>query len=80
MILVKADNKELGMVGFVAIRMAEVSSCVTTVAAGQYIRKGQDMGSFHYGGSSCCLPFGARVTLPFSPLVKATLKPQPVRL
>lgn len=76
-ILIQADNAELDMVGFVAIGMAEVSSCVATVVAGQHVCKGQDIGSFHYGGSSCCLLFGPGVKLHFSPLVKAPLKQQP---
>lgn len=73
-ILIKADNEELGMVGFVAIGVSEVSSCVATVAVGQHLCKGQEMGSFHYGGSSYCLLFEPGVKLQFSPLVMTAVE------
>ncbi|KKK18742.1 hypothetical protein P175DRAFT_0493462 [Aspergillus ochraceoroseus IBT 24754] len=72
-ILIRADNEALGTVGFLAIGMADVSSCVSTVSAGDHVFKGQEIGSFHYGGSSFCLLFQPGVNLHFSPLVDASL-------
>ena len=78
-LLIQADDARLGMVGFVAIGMSEVSSCVPTVIAGQHVDKGQDIGSFHYGGSSYCLLFEPGVKLHLSPVVKAALE-QPAEI
>jgi len=76
-VLIQADNERLGIVGFVAIGMSEVSSCVATVAAGEHVSKGQIIGSFHFGGSSYCLLFGPGVRLQFSPVVKTALELEP---
>lgn len=45
--------------------MAEVSSCEFTVKEGDEITKGQEVGMFHYGGSSHCLVFQPGVDLNF---------------
>lgn len=62
-IMIEADNPRLGMVAFIAIGMDEISSCEVTVKEGQHIIKGQEMGMFHFGGSSYCLLFEERVKL-----------------
>lgn len=64
-ILVEADDPALGLVGFVAIGMAEVSTCEIGVAVGQHVAKGDELGAFHYGGSSYCLLTGPEVRLKF---------------
>ncbi|KAF7513213.1 hypothetical protein GJ744_010609 [Endocarpon pusillum] len=73
-VLIRADRTDFGVVGFVAIGMAEVSSCVPTVAVGQHVSKGQDIGSFHFGGSSFCLLFQPEVNPHFLPVVKTALE------
>jgi phosphatidylserine decarboxylase len=35
--------------------MSEVSSCEFTVKEGDIVEKGQEMGMFHFGGSTFCL-------------------------
>ena len=45
--------------------MAEVSSCQITVYEGQRVRKGDQIGMFHYGGSTHCLVFRPGVKLQF---------------
>jgi len=62
-IFIKSDV--LGYVAFVGIGMAEVSSCEITVRKGQSIKKGEELGMFHFGGSTHCLIFGPQVTLDF---------------
>ena len=57
-IFIKADNEDIGLMCFVAVGMAEVSTCEITVNDGQPIKKGQQLGMFHHGGSSHCLIFG----------------------
>ena len=44
-------------VAFVAVGMAECSSCVVadSVEVGHEVERGQEIGLFRYGGSSCCL-------------------------
>lgn len=64
-ICIEADNPDIGLVAFVAIGMAEVSSCEITVYEGQHITKGQETGMFHFGGSTFCLLFGPKVKLSF---------------
>ena len=51
---------------FVAVGMSEVSSCDITVEAGQRVEKGDEIGMFHYGGSSHCLLFRDNVNLDFT--------------
>ena len=45
------------------VGMAEVSSNEFTVEAGQHINKGDQLGMFHYGGSTHCLFFRPEVKL-----------------
>jgi len=49
----------------ILVGMTEVSSCQITVYEGQHVSKGDQIGMFHYGGSSHCLLFGPHVKLDF---------------
>ncbi|KAI9929386.1 hypothetical protein ASPWEDRAFT_41398 [Aspergillus wentii DTO 134E9] len=64
-LVIKADNKDLGLVCFVPIGMAEVSSCEfgKDIVPGAHITKGQETGMFHHGGSTYCLIFQGHVKL-----------------
>jgi len=62
---IEADNPYIGLMCFMAIEILEVSSCEITVKEGQYIKKGQKIGTFHFGGSSHCLIFQPGVELEF---------------
>lgn len=64
-ILIKADNPKIGLMAFVAVGMAEVSSCEITVQVGQRVTKGDQLGMFHFGGSTHCLVFRPNVHLTF---------------
>lgn len=57
LIFIEADNAGIGLVGFVAVGMAEVSSCVVTAEEGEHVKKGDQIGYFQYGGSTHCLVF-----------------------
>jgi len=50
-------TEDIGFVGIITIGMAEVSSCKFTVKENDIVKKGQDIGYFQYGGSSCCMIF-----------------------
>lgn len=62
-IIIEADNRDIGLVAFVGIGMDEVSSCDITVREGQHVKKGDETGMFHFGGSSHCLVFQKGVQL-----------------
>ena len=46
--------------------MGEVSSCVPIVKEGDYVKKGQPIGKFEFGGSSHVIIFDRRVNLEFN--------------
>lgn len=62
-IMIEADNADIGLVCVMPIGMGEVSTCEITVMAGQRVQKGEELGTFHYGGSTCCMIFGPQVKL-----------------
>jgi len=64
-IFIEADNPKIGLMCFIAIGMAEVSSCQIKVKAGHRVQKGEDLGMFHFGGSTHCLVFRPNVNLKF---------------
>ncbi|MDR0983945.1 MAG: phosphatidylserine decarboxylase family protein [Ruminococcus sp.] len=59
------ESETLGRIAFVAVGMAEVSSCKITAKVGQTIKKGDELGYFQFGGSSHCLIFEPNVKLKF---------------
>ena len=65
LIFIESDNPKIGLMCFVAIGMAEVSSCEITVSVGQHISKGDPIGTFHFGGSTHCLIFRPGVDIDF---------------
>ena len=64
-IFIEADDARVGLMGFVAVGMAEVSSCEIGVREGMRVERGEQIGMFHYGGSTHCLLFRPRVRLRF---------------
>ncbi|MDF1694971.1 MAG: phosphatidylserine decarboxylase [Saprospiraceae bacterium] len=65
LIFIQSNNKKIGLMCFVAIGMAEVSSCEITVKKNQKIKKGDPLGTFHFGGSTHCLLFRPGVDIDF---------------
>jgi thiol-disulfide isomerase/thioredoxin len=65
LIFIEADNPDIGLMCVMPVGMAEVSSCEITVYERQKIMKGDQLGSFHFGGSTHCLFFGPHVKLDF---------------
>jgi phosphatidylserine decarboxylase len=57
LMFIEADNPKIGLMCLMAVGMAEVSTCEITVKEGQRIRKGDEMGMFHFGGSTYCMLF-----------------------
>ncbi len=65
LIFIEADNPDIGLMCFMPVGMAEVSTCEITVYEGQHVEKGEEIGMFHFGGSTHCLIFQPNVQLDF---------------
>ncbi len=65
LIFIEADNPDIGLMAVMFVGMAEVSSNEITVYEGQHVQKGDQLGMFHFGGSTHCLIFRPEVNLEF---------------
>jgi phosphatidylserine decarboxylase len=65
MIFIEASNPDIGLMCVLLVGMAEVSSCEITVYQGEHVKKGSQLGMFHFGGSTHCLLFRPGVNLEF---------------
>ena len=54
-VFIESDDPEIGTIALLFIGMSEVSSCEFTVKEGEMVQKGQQLGMFHFGGSTFCL-------------------------
>ncbi|KAJ3827426.1 phosphatidylserine decarboxylase [Lentinula raphanica] len=70
LIYIEADDKRIGTVVFIGVGMAEVSTCDITVGPGKKVCVGDEIGMFHFGGSTHALIFGPNVELHFDEDVK----------
>ncbi|RXW13291.1 hypothetical protein EST38_g12563 [Candolleomyces aberdarensis] len=57
LIFIESSNVNIGLMCFIAVGMVEVSTCQATVEVGQEVKRGDELGMFHFGGSSHCLVF-----------------------
>ncbi|KAH8799230.1 phosphatidylserine decarboxylase [Flagelloscypha sp. PMI_526] len=64
--IIYIENPFIGLVGFIGVGMAEVSTCDITVRLHQEVEVGQEIGMFHFGGSSHTLIFGPEVKVEFA--------------
>jgi len=64
LIFIEADNPDIGLICVLPVGMVEVSTCEITVKEGQHVKKGDQLGMFHFGGSTHCVLFrkGVNVT------------------
>ncbi len=65
LIFIEADNKDIGLMAVLFVGMGEVSSIDISVYEGQHVQKGEQLGMFHFGGSTHCLIFREGVELEF---------------
>ena len=65
LIFIEADNPDIGLMCVMFVGMAEVSTCDIRVYEGQHVLKGDQLGMFHFGGSTHCLIFRPQVRLDF---------------
>ena len=66
LIFIEAANANIGLMCFMAVGMAEVSTCEITVREGDQVNKGDQLGMFHFGGSTHCLLFGPQAKIIFA--------------
>lgn len=57
LVFIESDNPTIGLMCFMAVGMAEVSSCIISVKVGDHVEKGEELGYFQFGGSTHCLIF-----------------------
>lgn len=57
LIFIESSNPAIGLMCFIAVGMTEVSTCQATVKVGDTVKRGQELGMFHFGGSTHCLVF-----------------------
>ena len=69
LIYIKANNADIGLICFIAVGMAEISTCEVTIKQGQSVKAGSQLGMFHYGGSSHVVVFQAHARLTFAEYV-----------
>ncbi len=57
--VLRADDPRIGLVAFVPVGMADVSSCLIRedLRPGTHVAKGDELGRFQFGGSTYCLVF-----------------------
>jgi len=65
LVFIQADNPKIGLMAVLFVGMAEVSSNDITVHEGQHVNKGDQLGMFHFGGSTHALIFRSQVKLDF---------------
>ena len=65
LVFIEADNPDIGLMCVMFVGMAEVSSNEVTVYEGQHVEKGDQLGMFHFGGSTHTLIFRPGVKLEF---------------
>ncbi|NQU16447.1 MAG: phosphatidylserine decarboxylase family protein [Candidatus Saganbacteria bacterium] len=65
LILIEADNPDIGLVAILFVGMGDVSSNEITIYEGQHVAKGDQLGLFHFGGSTYCLIFRPGVKIEF---------------
>ncbi|KAK2759904.1 hypothetical protein FQN54_002638 [Arachnomyces sp. PD_36] len=65
LVFIEASDPRVGLICLVTIGMGEVSSCDAVVNEGDHVEAGDEIGTFHYGGSTHCLVFGGGVDVRF---------------
>lgn len=65
LIFIQANNAYIGLMCFIGVGMGDVSSCESFVQEKDTVKKGDQIGTFHIGGSTHCLVFRPGVDLTF---------------
>jgi phosphatidylserine decarboxylase len=62
-IVIASEDPGIGSVAFIGVGLHEVSTTEISVRVGQRIQAGEELGMFHYGGSTHCLIFQPHVSI-----------------
>ncbi|KAI6155698.1 Phophatidylserine decarboxylase-domain-containing protein [Pisolithus tinctorius] len=74
LVFIQADEP-VGLMCFVGVTLGEMSTCNINVKKDQKLRKGDELGQFHFGGSTYCLIFRPGLTvMPFDQGVKDLMR------
>ncbi|KIJ59871.1 hypothetical protein HYDPIDRAFT_32748 [Hydnomerulius pinastri MD-312] len=57
LIFIQSDNPAIGLMCFVGVGLGEISTTKLEVRQGDVLKKGDEIGSFHFGESTHCLIF-----------------------
>ncbi|KAF9242268.1 Phophatidylserine decarboxylase-domain-containing protein [Melanogaster broomeanus] len=57
LIFIESDNANIGLMCFVGVGLGEISTTKVEVREGDVLKKGDELGSFHFGGSTHLLIF-----------------------
>ncbi|PPR04307.1 hypothetical protein CVT24_013380 [Panaeolus cyanescens] len=69
LVFIESPNPDIGLLCFIGIGMCEVSTCQIIVKPGDNVTVGQQLGMFHFGGSSHALVFGPQAKVIFADVV-----------
>jgi phosphatidylserine decarboxylase len=76
LMFIQADNPDIGLMCFMAVGMADVSTCElraelipSETNPEPVVKKGDEIGMFHFGGSTHCLMFRPSVNIQFEQVV-----------
>lgn len=56
-VFIESENPDIGEVAVIFVGLTEVSSCTATVKEGDRVGRGDEIGHFAFGGSTCCILF-----------------------
>lgn len=56
-VFIEPENPAIGEMALIFVGLTEVSSCIATVKEGDSVRRGDEIGHFAFGGSTCCILF-----------------------
>jgi phosphatidylserine decarboxylase len=72
-VFIEPSNPDIGEVAVIFVGLTEVSSCMATVKEGDSVQRGDEIGHFAFGGSTCCLLFDRSKVASLSITDNATL-------
>lgn len=56
-VFIEPENPSIGDIALVFVGLTEVSSCKATIREGDSVQRGDEIGHFAFGGSTCCILF-----------------------
>ena len=64
-VYIESNDPNIGIMAYIPLGMSDVSTIQLTVEKGSVVKKGQDIGAFHFGGSSYLMVFRKASNLKF---------------